>query len=355
MRILLILFVLVISLVACNGEQMEEELVTETAVSGKFTPPPGKTLFIIGQDNDTIDEYMRAIPSPEPGGVTSYTSLKNLQGLGNATDYGAGTIHLAALAAQHPNSVISLGLSVVDYLDEINNGQADENIDSLLDHLAAYDRPVFLRFGYEFDGTWNRYEPEPYKQAWIIIHNRIQEKGIDNIAMVWQSATYCLGTYWGEPIESWYPGDEYVDWIGFSYFIQQECDLEPIEELVAFAREHNKPVISAESAPQRYETGNLTFSITGNKFEERTAEQIWEEWYVPFFTYIDDNRDIIRVVAYINTYWDSQPMWGPPYPNGYWGDSRVQANTLILERWQAELAQDKWLFGNKDLNSILES
>lgn len=91
--------------------------------------------------------------------------------------------------------------------------------------------------------------------------------------MVWQSATYCAGTYLDKPTEAWYPGDEFVDWIGFSYFIQQECNLEPINKLRMFAREHNKPVIVAESAPQRYEIGNLTYSLSGKTYEQRTAKQ----------------------------------------------------------------------------------
>jgi hypothetical protein len=26
-------------------------------------------------------------------------------------------------------------------------------------------------------------------------------------------------------------------------------------------------------------------------------------------------------------------MWGPPYNNGYWGDTRLQASPLIAERF----------------------
>ena len=52
---------------------------------------------------------------------------------------------------------------------------------------------------------------------------------------------------------------------------------------------------------------------------ELPSKQIWDEWYEPFFEFIHENKDIIRAVAYINTHWQSQPMWGQPYTNGYWG------------------------------------
>ena len=324
-----------------------------TSPSPKFAPPPGRTLFIIGQDNDTIGEYMEAVPSPNPGGVTSYTSLDRLEGLTSMTDYGAGTVFLDELAGSHPESVIALGLYLVDYLPAIPSGQADHKIDTLLDLLASYQRPVFLRFGYEFDGNWNHYDPEEYKQAWIYFRNRMQARGVTNIAMVWQSAAYCDGTYQQKPIEAWYPGDEYVDWMALSFFTQAECGYRPLDELLDLARVHNKPVMIAEAAPQRYATGMLTYSVSGKDFESRTAGEIWDEWYAPFFTYVHDHADLIRLVAYINTYWDSQPMWGKPYQNGYWGDSRVQVNDLIKEHWLAELKQDSWLMGGPDLFTTL--
>lgn len=44
----------------------------------------------------------------------------------------------------------------------------------------------------------------------------------------------------------------------------------------------------------------------------------------------------------INANWDSQRMWGPPYANGYWGDTRVNANPEIQERWNRELSRSYW-------------
>ncbi|MCJ7626168.1 MAG: hypothetical protein MUO76_21965 [Anaerolineaceae bacterium] len=55
---------------------------------------------------------MEAIPFPHPGGVTSYTSLKLLEGTDKPTDYGSGTLHLSDLVNSHPESVIALGLNV---------------------------------------------------------------------------------------------------------------------------------------------------------------------------------------------------------------------------------------------------
>ena len=326
---------------------------TEKTVPAKFVPADGKQLFIIGQDNDTIHDYLNTVPNPRPGGFTNYTSLRELHGLNTPTDYGAGLVFLDELIKLQQQSVIALGLYTVDYLESTVSGAADDNINQLLDILAAYDRPVFLRFGYEFDGSWNHYEPELYKQAWVYFRTKMLQKGVDNVVMVWQCAAYSEGTYLQKPIEDWYPGDEYVDWIGLSYFTQVSSDTAPLEELLDFARQHHKPVMIAEAAPQFYATGKLTYSTSGNTFVARSAEAIWQEWYAPFFAFIYENKDVIRAVAYINTNWDSQPMWSPPYNNGYWGDSRVQANDYILRNWLVELNKPTWLTGSPDLYSLL--
>jgi len=141
--------------------------------------------------------------------------------------------------------------------------------------------------------------------------------------------------------------------MALSLFVQAECGYRPMDELLEFAREHSKPVMVAEAAPQRYETGKLTYSVLGRDFDPRTAEQIWGEWYAPFLAFVHDHGEVIRAVAYINTYWDSQSMWGKPYPNGYWGDSRVQANEQIMTRRLAELNKDTWLMAGPDLYSKL--
>lgn len=321
-------------------------------IHGPFAPPTGQTLFLLGQDNDTIADYLAALPAPRPGGFTSYTSLQRLEGLETPTEYGAGTMHLNQLANDHPQSVIALGLYLVGYLPAIASGQADANIEKLLDVLNGLDRPVFLRFGYEFDGAWNRYDPHEFVAAWKHFHARMQARSSRNVVLVWQSAAYCGGTFEGHPVSDWYPGDEHVDWIGLSYFAQGDCAYRPLHELLEFARAHDKPVMIAESAPQRYATGALTYSTDGKTFARRTAEQVWDEWYAPYFDFIHANADVIRAVAYVNAHWDSQPMWGPPYSNGYWGDSRVQANDSLTQRWLDELQRGSWAPGRESRSAV---
>ena len=46
-------------------------------------------------------------------------------------------------------------------------------------------------------------------------------------------------------------------------------------------------------------------------------------------------------------------MWEPGV-QGYWGDSRVQVNEVIKERWLAEIGSDFWLHASQKLFEILQ-
>ena len=121
----------------------------------KFVPRGDEVLFSVGQEADALDEYVSAV-GIEPGGVMLNTTLDGF------TDTATN-----ALLAPRPNSALMLGLNVADSLEGINGGALDQAIDQFLDQLAAIPRPIFLRFGYEFDGKQNRNDPKQYKQAWI--------------------------------------------------------------------------------------------------------------------------------------------------------------------------------------------
>ena len=134
------------------------------------------------------------------------------------------------------------------------------------------------------------------------------------------------------------------------------------DEVLNFARARLKPVVIAESAPQRYDLEQLTRSHSSPIWDgppgklklQKTAKEIWQEWFQPFFEYIHDNADVIRAVAYINADWDSQSKWSSPYSEGYWGDSRIQANPEISGYWLGEIGNtDLWLHGSQDISQRL--
>lgn len=338
---------------ACAAPAARDVSHTEGAPgAAKFRPRQG-TLLVVGQDLGSIAGYTQHV-WPSPGGVTGYVRIDpdsaRVPGLRSVQNDGAGDNDASELAARYPHSVLVLGLYLVDHGGQHLRRLADGELDAGVDDLAAFirdaRRPVLLRIGYEFDGPWNRYEPEPYKAAFRHVVERLRERGADNVASVWQSATSAHGTYRNLPLDAWYPGDDVVDWCGSSYF---DFSAPHHEALLAFARARHKPVMIAEAAPRGYDLEALTFSDDGRELVPKTPEAIWSEWFAPFFAFVHAHRDAIGAVAYIDCDWASQPMWSSSGGNGYWGDTRVEANAQIRARWREEIQNGRWLHGSSQL------
>lgn len=392
MLILLIACAAVVFIPGCSQPPIPEEIDGAAKSVARLLPPPGKILLFMGQDLEANRDYAETIPEPVPAGVTTYTQLVDdpdaecpvlgglTRGQGDDRVCVWGTSHQSSsvLLREYPNTALAIGLQLADsdkqgcstkWLDKINSGEHDAYIGELGTYLKEVGVPIYLRIGYEFDGPWNCYEPEPYVNAFRRIVRMLWDMGVTNVATVWQSAGWPYdSTDW----EAWYPGDEYVDWVGLSYFLADSAyntDSPPSpetqrESLLEFARAHSKPVMIAEASNQGYDNQELTRSfIFLNNSSPVSADQIWESWYVPFFDFIYTNADVVRAVAYINSDWAANPHWEcvegvpggqPECPNGMWGDSRVTVNELIRDRWVAEIKRSVWLHSSPNLFSMLE-
>ena len=239
------------------------------------------------------------------------------------------------------------------------------------------NKPVYLRIGYEFDGTWNTGygNAGTYVTAYRRVVDVLNQQGVDNVAYVWQSSSSPIDDIlegYFENINDWYPGDAYVDWVGLSWFLLPDetptaggnpaTQSQLAEDVLSFARSRGKPVMIAESTPQGYDLQALTNAnispvwdgTAGANIRSLTAQQLWNEWFVPFFDFIHDNSDVIKAVSYINADWDAQGSWGPPYPEGYWGDTRVEVNATIRGNWQSEIGSPFWLHGSASLFGVLD-
>jgi hypothetical protein len=341
-RVRLIKHCLIGSVIFLVGGLLPVRAQEDVTISAKFMPSDGKVLLIVGQDLGAVGGmpgytggYVDQV-GIVPGGLTTYTGFPSLGGLATLDNWGSGDVSAQMLVdePQFKNSALVIGFWMADNHEEhAAAGDYDAVIDELGRWIKAQDRPVFLRIGYEFDGPWNHYEPEAYVAAYRRIVDRLAALGVTNCATVWQSATFG-STYAGHDWLDWYPGDEVVDWFGLSYF---NPPVSALTDWLDLARAHGKPVMIAEATPQ----GHVTVTEDGAK--------LWEDWYAGFFTFIYDNSDLIKAVAYINVEWDAQPMW----QGQGWGDSRVQANPVILERWLTEIQTDRWLSASPELFDLL--
>ncbi|MFH1541634.1 MAG: glycosyl hydrolase, partial [bacterium] len=79
-------------------------------------------------------------------------------------------------------------------------------------------QPVLLRFAHEMNGDWYPWcqEPENFKKAFVYIYSVIQnlKPKTSNLKLVWCPNNNNIPNEAGNNIAAYYPGDEYVDWVG---------------------------------------------------------------------------------------------------------------------------------------------
>lgn len=86
-----------------------------------------------------------------------------------------------------------------------------------LDYMASFDKPVIVRFGAEMNVSSIGDSPSAYVKAFRKIADIVHE--YPNFAVMW--SVNDLGG-WNRPMSYYYPGDEYVDWIGISSFMKRD-------------------------------------------------------------------------------------------------------------------------------------
>lgn len=329
-------------------------------VNNTFIPDDGECIFFVGQDlkatggvdnyNDGYCDYFDV-----PTGITVYTNFspgddsygyvqKGNDGIKTIVNWGTDDTCAQCYINDndYKNTFIAIGLSLVNHEKKVANGQHNTLIRELGQWIKDSNHPVFLRIGYEFDGwEWNHYNLKHYLLSWKRIHTIFDEMNVKNVAYVWQSK----GNESNQKIlEQWYPGDDLVDWCGYSYFNN------PDQEMLTFARKHKKPVFIAEATPVLGEGSMYSSTLISNP---ETAKNMWENWFIPFLKTIHENQDVIKAFSYINADWSSQPMWrnNPIFQKV---DSRIQKSEYISKKWEEEMAKPKYLKPSKELWNSME-
>lgn len=337
-------------------------LITSQALAtGKFEPPEGKVLVFIGQDNGAVGgtpKYNQGYVDTMgvPAGITHYIYMVEnktnkygfrfkqgrSEGLNQDDTWGAGRMCLRCYLESETlkGTMIALAISL-EFGGELDmaSGKSDHLIEELADFLNEFnDRAFLLRIGYEFEGPWNGYDNKAYAESFRRIVNGLRAKDVTNFATVMQSASGMLSaSVW----ESYYPGDDYVDWVGFSYW---SGSVRGNMGIMEFAEKHDKPVFIAESAARK----NWTPKADGQK--------LWNKWFVKYFKQIEKHPRI-KAISYINTDWESQKMWSieewSTNPFGRWGDTRLEVNPVLKTNWLEKMSEERYVHSPENIHQLI--
>ncbi|MFK0193589.1 glycoside hydrolase family 26 protein [Kitasatospora sp. NPDC090308] len=134
---------------------------------------------------------------------------------------------------------------------------ADGEFDAYITRFARGVRdqgwPVVLRFAHEMNGDWypwaanvNGNRPGDYAAAWRHVHDVFAQEHADNVIWLW-SPNVLRGT--SADLQSLYPGDAYVDWLGMDgYGFGERTASEVLDQTYVRLREiADKPVFISET------------------------------------------------------------------------------------------------------------
>ncbi|MFJ4358734.1 glycoside hydrolase family 26 protein [Streptomyces massasporeus] len=105
---------------------------------------------------------------------------------------------------------------------QIASGELDDRvIDVQARRIKDYGKKVFLSFDLEMDTrTPASGTPADYVKAYRHIHDRFRELGVDNVVWTWITTGYLDHA---DEIKKMYPGDDYVDWVGYNQYNYYRC------------------------------------------------------------------------------------------------------------------------------------
>jgi hypothetical protein len=132
-------------------------------------------------------------------------------------------------------------------------GDDDSYLETYADAVADYGHAVVIGFGHEMNAPWYSWgyghvPASTFVAAWRHLVTVFRQEGADNVTWLWTIQADVPGT---GPITSWWPGGQYVTWVGIDGFYVRPSDTfdsvfgGTIAQVRAFT---NKPVLLSETA-----------------------------------------------------------------------------------------------------------
>jgi Glycosyl hydrolase family 26 len=249
---------------------MTSRLVTILAIALAAAALTGASLRLTGSSLSPPPPAHASLPPSlasylgvfEPGAPPSYDPVADFAGVAGRKPnllgfYSGWTEPFDTSFAQtlHRNDVIPF--VQIDPTDAsiaaIANGTYDDYLHTYADSVRDFGHNVVIGFGHEMNAPWYSWgfghvPPATFVAAWRHIVTLFRDDGADNVTWVWTIQADEPGT---GPIASWWPGAQYVTWVGIDGYYYRPTDTfgsvfgQTIDQVKAFT---SKLVLLSETA-----------------------------------------------------------------------------------------------------------
>jgi hypothetical protein len=133
---------------------------------------------------------------------------------------------VASLCAQHMFPILVFE-DANNSPEQIASGADDKALQSYALAIGTMQSPVGVVFDHEFNGPWSPYgyhhaTPAQYIAAWRHVVTLFRDNGATNAIWIWNPN---VSDKWTAPdLQSWYPGDAYVNWVGLDGYFYLTTD-----------------------------------------------------------------------------------------------------------------------------------
>ncbi len=112
-------------------------------------------------------------------------------------------------------------------LQHIIDGTFDANLTQWARDAKAFDSPLLVEFGTEMNGEWFSWNAiyngkedggMIFQHAYRHIIDLFREVGVENVTWFFHTNAYSYPNTQWNAIQRYYPGDDYIDWLGVSIY-----------------------------------------------------------------------------------------------------------------------------------------
>ncbi|MBR5517712.1 MAG: hypothetical protein IKV86_01635 [Clostridia bacterium] len=234
--------------------------------------------------------------------------------------------------ASNENLAVEFALNCSREGDDIRNIHSmSSSLYEISELFSQYpDVPIYLRFAAEFDIWSNPVDAESFKSAFRYVSQYFKTRN-SNVAIVW--SPNFVSSWNIKNIDDYYPGDEYVDWVGMSLYAQKyflgNPDASETDQIAFKTGANSNPVIVVKEIVEKYgdrkpimisESGCGHTVVQKNENTTDFAVQRLRE----YLCYLPMVYPQIKVIAYFDNYVTS---------NAESYDFRLSSNSKMLNEY----------------------
>ena len=135
----------------------------------------------------------------------------------------------------------------------IADGTYNDYLRSYADSVRNFGHAVVIGFGHEMNAPWyswgyNHVPASTFIAAWRHIVTLFRDQGADNVTWLWTLQADQKGT---GPVSMWWPGDQYVTWVGIDgyYYVPSDTFASVFGKTIGQVRDFtSKPILLSETS-----------------------------------------------------------------------------------------------------------